>query len=71
MIRALAVAGPVLMVIAVVVTANHYVIDGMVGAVVALTGWALSGRLTPRLVAADARLRARVTAWGRRRVGAW
>ncbi|MEZ5409183.1 MAG: phosphatase PAP2 family protein [Acidimicrobiales bacterium] len=71
LIRAVAVAGPVLMATAVVVTANHYVIDGMVGAAVALTGWALSGRLTPRLVAADARLRARVASWSRRRAGAW
>lgn len=59
-LRALAVAGPVLMATAVVVTANHYVIDGMVGAAVALTGLGLSSRLTPRLVAADARLRARI-----------
>ncbi len=72
LVRAAAVAGPVLMAIAVVVTANHYVIDGLVGAAVALTGWALSSRLTPRLVAADARLRRRVTAWGSdRRAGAW
>lgn len=60
LLRALAVAGPVLMAIAVVVTANHYVVDGMAGAAVALTGLALSSRITPRLVAADARLRARL-----------
>ncbi len=72
LVRAAAVAGPVLMAIAVVVTANHYVIDGVVGAAVALTGWALSGRLTPRLVAVDARLRRRVKRWGsHRRAGAW
>jgi len=73
LIRAVAVAGPVLMAIAVVVTANHYVVDGIAGAAVALTGWALSVRLTPRLAAADARLRQRVRAWGRsrRRAGAW
>ena len=72
LVRAAAVVGPVLMAIAVVATANHYVIDGMVGSAVALTGWALSVRLTPRLVAADARFRERVRAWSRRcRVGAW
>lgn len=73
LVRAAAVVGPVLMAIAVVVTANHYVIDGLVGSAVALTGWALSTRLTPRLVAADARLRERVRAWNprRRRAGAW
>lgn len=69
LVRAVAVAGPVLMAVAVVVTANHYVVDGMAGAAVALTGWALSVRLTPRLVAADARLRNRVTALAR--AGAW
>ena len=76
LVRAVAGAGPVLMAIAVVATANHYVIDGLVGAAVALTGWALSGRLTPRLVTADARLRDRVRVWAGRpaagsRAGAW
>ncbi|HEV8299120.1 MAG TPA: phosphatase PAP2 family protein [Acidimicrobiales bacterium] len=41
-VRALAVASPVLMSIAVVVTANHFVLDGIVGAALALLGLAAS-----------------------------
>lgn len=40
---------PVLMVAAVVLTGNHYVVDALVGAVVALIGLAVSYRLTPKL----------------------
>lgn len=39
-VRVLAVVGPVLMASAVVTTANHYVIDGVIGSVVALVGLA-------------------------------
>ncbi len=49
---------PFLMVAAVVLTANHYVVDAIVGAAVALTGLAVSYHLTPRL-AADSVVRTR------------
>ncbi len=43
------VVSPVAMVAAVVLTGNHYVIDAILGAVVALTGLALALWLTPKL----------------------
>lgn len=45
--RALGVAMPVAMAIAVVLTANHWVIDVAAGAVIALAGLAVATRLTP------------------------
>jgi membrane-associated phospholipid phosphatase len=39
-VRAIAILGPTLMAVAVVTTANHYVVDGIAGSVVALTGLA-------------------------------
>ena len=56
-VRAFAVASPLLMAVAVVVTANHYVIDGVLGASLALFGLMLSHVVTPRLVRFDARVR--------------
>lgn len=47
LVRALAIAGPIAMAIAVVLTANHYVLDVIVGDTVALTGLALSLRWWP------------------------
>ncbi|HWL42656.1 MAG TPA: phosphatase PAP2 family protein [Ilumatobacter sp.] len=41
-VRVLGVVGPALMALAVVATGNHYVIDGLIGAVVALVGLAAS-----------------------------
>lgn len=46
-LRLLAIAGPTAMALAVVLTANHYVLDVVVGAMVALTGLALSLRWWP------------------------
>ena len=40
---------PLLMAAAVVMTGNHYVVDALLGAVVALTGLAVSYRITPKL----------------------
>ena len=56
LVRLLALLSPVLMTVTVVVTANHFVIDAILGALVALIGWAVSLWLTLRLIAADARL---------------
>jgi len=56
-VRVLAITGPVLMAIAVVATANHYVLDAITGAVVALVGLAgsvaLSRALARRRVASQ------------------
>lgn len=49
-IRGLAVLSPPLMAVAVVATANHYIIDGALGAVISLLGFAVSRRLTPTIV---------------------
>lgn len=46
-IRAAAVAGPTLMSLSVVATANHYLIDGIVGSLVALFGLVVAEHLTP------------------------
>ena len=56
-LRAIGVVIPILMAISVVVTANHFVIDGFLGAIVALIGLWASRRFTPQLVALDARVR--------------
>lgn len=45
--RALGVAMPVAMAIAVVLTANHWIIDVVAGALIALVGLAIATRLTP------------------------
>jgi len=52
-VRCFAVIGPVLMALAVVVTANHYVLDGVVGAGVALVGLWIALRITKPIVAFD------------------
>ena len=57
LLRLLAVLSPLLMAIAVVVTANHYVIDGIIGSGLALLGLAVASVLTPRMVEFDAWLR--------------
>ena len=62
-LRAIGVIIPVLMAISVVVTANHFVIDGFLGAIVALIGLWASKRFTPQLVALDRRIHE----WFRRR----
>jgi hypothetical protein len=51
-IRVLGVAGPILMATAVIATANHYVLDVIVGCLVALVGLAVSMRFTPRMISA-------------------
>lgn len=58
-LRAFAVLSPVLMAVAVVVTANHYFVDGILGSVLALIGLAVSGVVTPRLIELDAWFRQR------------
>lgn len=60
-IRAFAVVTPLLMAFAVVATANHYVVDGFVGTIVALIGLWVSSRVTMPLVELDRRVRERVT----------
>lgn len=65
LVRALGVLSPPAMVAAVVLTGNHFVVDAIVGAAVALTGLALSYRLTPKLAAGSA-LRHRPTGADRR-----
>jgi hypothetical protein len=56
-LRLFAVLSPMLMAVAVVVTANHYVIDGILGSALALVGLAASVVVTPQLTEIDARLR--------------
>ena len=63
-LKVIGVTIPVLMAISVVVTANHFVIDGFLGAAVALVGLWLSKRFTPQLLELDDRFR---RWWGRRR----
>ena len=58
-LKAIGVIIPILMAISVVVTANHFVIDGFLGAIVALIGLWLSKKYTPRLVELDNRFRSR------------
>jgi hypothetical protein len=49
-VRALAVLSPIAMSFAVVATANHYVVDGLIGIVVACVGLAAALRATPAMV---------------------
>jgi hypothetical protein len=48
-VRLFAGCSPTAMAATVIVRANHYVIDGPLGAVVALAGFALSSWLTPKI----------------------
>ena len=59
-LRAFAVLSPLLMAVAVVVTANHYVIDGILGGGLAMIGLGLSHVITPRLIALDDRVHQRL-----------
>jgi hypothetical protein len=81
LLRGMAIAGPAAMVVAVVATANHYVIDVMAGIAIVLAGLVLLGRADrattrPTLVCADELERAapphviRRRAQGRQRPGA-
>jgi len=56
-LRIFAIAGPLSMTVAVVATANHYVLDGIVGSAVALAGLWVARRITKPLVDLDLRLR--------------
>lgn len=49
-VKALALASPLSMVAAVVLTANHYVVDAAAGVVVAAVGWWVARVALPRLV---------------------
>jgi hypothetical protein len=60
LLRVVAVVGPLLMAVGVILTGNHYVIDGILGAALALLGLALAGVLTPRLVRLDGGVRQRL-----------
>lgn len=60
-LRVFSVVSPILMAIAVVATANHYVVDGILGSVVALIGLWIAGRVTMPLVVLDRRVRRRVS----------
>lgn len=55
-LRALSIAGPIAMALAVVLTANHYVLDVVAGEAVALTGLYLSRRWWPHPDPADSAL---------------
>ncbi len=55
-LRVFAVASPVLMAVAVVVTANHFVLDGVAGAALSLAGLWGSYRVTPQLEILDRRI---------------
>jgi hypothetical protein len=46
-VRTFAVVGPTLMCLAVVATANHYVVDALSGAVISLIGLGIAVRITP------------------------
>ncbi len=56
-VRILGVLSPILMTVTVVVTANHYVIDAVLGAAVAMVGWFAALWLTPRLASLESRLK--------------
>lgn len=56
-VRFAAVSGPLLMGLAVVVTANHYLVDGVVGSAVALLGLWGSRRITRPLIDLERKLR--------------
>ena len=60
LVRVFAVLSPISMGCAIVLTGNHYLVDGILGCLVALTGLAASAALTPRLVGLDRRLRERL-----------
>lgn len=60
-LRAFAVMSPILMAVAVVATGNHYLVDGIVGSVVALIGLWMAHRVTLPLVVIDRRIRRRVS----------
>ncbi len=53
LLRLVAVVGPLLMAVGVVITGNHYVVDGILGAALALFGLAVAGVITPRLLRLD------------------
>ncbi len=58
-IRAFSSTSPILMFIAVVVTANHYLIDGMIGIVVAYAGLWLAVHINPHLATLNHHVRSR------------
>lgn len=60
-VRVFAVVSPILMGLAVVATANHYVVDGIIGSLVALMGLWIARRVTMPLVVLDRRVRKRVS----------
>lgn len=47
-LRIFGILSPIAMAAAVVLTANHYLVDGLVGATVALTGWYLATQISNR-----------------------
>ncbi len=59
-LRAISLAGPVSMTLAVVLTANHYVLDVVVGEMVALIGLFLSQRWWPQNTVASTAIDGRV-----------
>jgi hypothetical protein len=64
LVRALGLASPVMMFAAVVLTANHYVIDGLLGLAVAASGLAIAGQRARPTVAGQLEGRARPSlAW--------
>ena len=55
-VRAFAVLSPAVMIFAVVATANHYIVDAVAGAIVALAGLFIAQRITPWLAVRTGRL---------------
>jgi hypothetical protein len=51
-VRAIGVAMPIAMTIAVVLTANHYIVDAIAGAALTTTCWYIAGRVSARRIAA-------------------
>jgi len=68
--RVFAIGSPILMFAAVVLTGNHYVVDGVLGALVAVVGFAVSLSLTPKLAFGPAVKGARRELLGSELVGA-
>ncbi len=69
LVRTLGFLSPVAMTITVIVTANHYVVDAILGVGVALAGWAVALWLTPRMITTEAKLGQRLQRIRRAEVG--
>jgi PAP2 superfamily len=66
LVRAIGVAMPIAMATAVVLTANHYIIDAMIGATLTTAGWVVCGRWSGRYSSSANTARQRGASTGRR-----